>query len=367
MDNINIIIVIPTYEPDEKLINTLNSMRDAGFKRLIVVNDGSGSRFEGIIDRLKKEHPSAVVLSYGENRGKGFALKTAFDYIAKNEKDYIGAVTVDGDGQHLPEDVVRVAERLAEDDGKVIIGCRDFDDADVPKKSKTGHNIVNAALKILFGITSSDSQSGLRGIPAALIPAFASEIDGNRYDYETVMFIYMKMHGISFDEVKIKALYEDGNKETHYRALVDSIRVARSVIHQLPIVKQMISSVTCFIVDTGLFRLLDAVLPAGSAEASIARHLFFATAISRVLSSTLNYTINRLYVFRSKASVGASFIKYAVLAAIQMTLAWLGITGLTLLTGVEGFPRTLLKIAVDACLFTASYFVQKKWVFKNGR
>ena len=361
----NIILIIPTYEPDEKLIKTVRAMHAEGFEKILLVNDGSGPAYDCIFDRLSQEFPNDTILSHEKNLGKGRALKTAFSYVNENLKGILGAVTADGDGQHEAGDVMRVAKRLSENNDSVIIGCRDFENAQVPGKSKAGHGLVSGILGRLFNISASDSQSGLRGIPFKYLEKFATEIEGERFEYETVMFIYMKNEGIPFEEIKIKAVYEDGNKSTHYRALADPLRVGRSIFRQVPIAKQLLSSLVCAVVDIGLFRLFDAVLPEN--ESNTAVHLFFATAIARVISAVLNYSINRLYVFRSRAGVASSFVKYAMLAAVQMTLSWLGTTGVTMLTGATGLPRTLLKFSVDICLFFLSYFVQKKWVFKSRR
>ena len=96
-------IVLPSYKPDEKLEQTVLGFHEAGFADIIVIDDGGGESFKAVFDRIAALD-FCTVLTHEENRGKGAALKTAFEWYAKN-RDGIGVVTADGDGQHTPEDV----------------------------------------------------------------------------------------------------------------------------------------------------------------------------------------------------------------------------------------------------------------------
>ena len=93
-------LVIPAYEPDEKLIKLLKEVSALNLFQIIVVNDGSGDKFN-----VAKEY--AILLSHGINKGKGAALKTAFTYIKNLNTDGI-IVTADSDGQHKVSDIVKV-------------------------------------------------------------------------------------------------------------------------------------------------------------------------------------------------------------------------------------------------------------------
>ena len=134
--NENIFVIIPSLNPDERLINTVNGMLDIGFKRIIIVNDGSDKSH---LKYFPKADENITVIHRKQNHGKGAALKVAFRHILRNYPNAVGAVTVDGDGQHLPEDALACANALDNTKKRVILGCRDFSGEDVPGRSRMGN------------------------------------------------------------------------------------------------------------------------------------------------------------------------------------------------------------------------------------
>lgn len=126
-------------------------------------------------------------------------------------------------------------------------------------------------------------------------------------------------------------------------------------------IRLALSSGICMIIDLAIFHGMGMVLDLSRAAVEI----FIATLTARVVSSLINYTINRKWVFESGASVGRSMLRYYILAACIMLMSWLLVTGLVSITGADGIARTALKFCTDCCLFAVSYFAQKKWVFKS--
>lgn len=104
------IVVIPAYQPDEKLIQTVAELRQKTDYPIVIVNDGSSEDRAEIFSRLE---PEATVLHHEVNCGKGRAMKTAFAYIHEHYASTEGVVTVDADGQHLVPDIVSVSEEWA--------------------------------------------------------------------------------------------------------------------------------------------------------------------------------------------------------------------------------------------------------------
>ena len=101
------IVIIPAYEPEEKLI-PLTQQLIAKNLEVVVVDDGSGENYLPIFTKLT----GATVLTHPENKGKGEALKTAYRYIKETHAhEEVAIVTADSDGQHSPEDIVRIATR----------------------------------------------------------------------------------------------------------------------------------------------------------------------------------------------------------------------------------------------------------------
>jgi hypothetical protein len=102
------------------------------------------------------------------NPGKGAALKTGINYILCEFPDALGVVTADADGQHHPEDILRVAGRLASDRESLILGVRSLRST-VPLHSRIGKRITRSLVWLPIGQRLSDTQTGLRAIPRSLL------------------------------------------------------------------------------------------------------------------------------------------------------------------------------------------------------
>ena len=126
--------------------------------------------------------------------------------------------------------------------------------------------------------------------------------------------------------------------------------------------KYSISSVVCFLLDYGLFTLLNAVILRSVADGE--RELI-ATYGARIVSAAVNFLLNRNVVFRDVSSPGRSAVRYALLAIVQAAVSALLVYGIRRLTGSSQLMETVIKIPVDVGLFIASYQIQKRWVFKG--
>ncbi len=221
----DIAIVLHSLNPDHRLNLVVDGVMEQGFKTIIIVNDGSDNEHLAPFAEAQKK-PGVTVLTHPVNYGKGHALKTAFEYC-KNNLDIAGVVTIDGDGQHHPEDIRACALRMKET-GNVVLGCRDFSLPDVPFKSRNGNNITKFVFRTFCGIKISDTQTGLRAIPAKYFDDML-ETSGERFEYETNMLLEMKRRKIGFDEVKIRTIYEDNNKSTHFHPFRDSYKIYKVI------------------------------------------------------------------------------------------------------------------------------------------
>ena len=216
----DIALVIPVCDPDAERFPPLVHRLREDFTHVVVVDDGSAQGREAFDD--VRDNVDAVLV-HETNRGKGAALRTAFAWVQANLPHVAGVVTVDGDGQHDPEDVRRVAEELARDPtGGIVLGVRTFT-GDVPFRSKLGNFWTRGLFRLLTGLAVSDTQTGLRGIPSALLPRLLA-IPGDRYEYEIRMLADARRHPAPPREVPIRTIYLDGNAASHYRPLRDTFR-----------------------------------------------------------------------------------------------------------------------------------------------
>ena len=218
------VIVLPSLNPNEKFDRVVDGLRDAGFRRIMIIDDGSDPGHQRHFARAEA-FPECIVLHHDGNKGKGRALKDGFLEVLKCFPDTAGVITTDGDGQHLTQDIIACGERMLQEKTKVVLGCRDFDLPGVPARSVAGNKTTSRLFR-LYGIRLSDTQTGLRAIPARYLSRFC-EIEGERFEYETNMLLKMKRWGIAFVEQPIETVYEDENAGSHYNAVKDSWRIFR--------------------------------------------------------------------------------------------------------------------------------------------
>ena len=105
----NATVIIPSLNPDEKIISTVKSLIDEGFDDIVLVDDGSDEEHKARFEEAKALG-NVTLLVHEVNKGKGRAMKTAFEYILENRPNKPNVITVDGDGQHLATDVKNVSK-----------------------------------------------------------------------------------------------------------------------------------------------------------------------------------------------------------------------------------------------------------------
>ena len=205
INRLEIPIIIPSFEPDEKLLKLLQQLRDAGIVNIIVVDDGSGMQYTHFFDEAENKY-GCQVLHHAVNQGKGRALKTAFDYCLRQLPNMTGVITADSDGQHTPECILDCVDALLEHTDSLILGCRCFEQEDVPVRSEFGNKCTRIVMKYLAGISISDTQTGLRGISTEFMKQLLF-VKGERFEFETNMLLEAKNRKILFFEVPIKTIY----------------------------------------------------------------------------------------------------------------------------------------------------------------
>ncbi len=356
MDKLNVTLVIPSLDPDEKFSSTVKDAVAAGFNDIILIDDGSHDENKKYFAELALL-PEVTLLTHEVNLGKGAALKTAFTYFSRERAESAGVITADGDGQHRTVDIVACAKAMqdAEESGMpaVVLGCRDFSLPHVPKKSRFGNRTTSLVFRLFCGMSISDTQTGLRAIPREYIPQML-EVKGSRYEYETNMLLMMGSDNIPYKEVKIETVYYDNNEKSHFRPIRDSIRVYGLIL------KYAASSLFSSVVDLLMFFLLSQFVFRADTTTSV----FFATALARVVSVIINFAMNKKLVFDNDGNVGKTFFRYVCLAVPIMLVSGLAVYFISNVLMVESaFIKTLIKLPVDTLLFLISFRVQKKWVF----
>lgn len=346
-------VIVPSYDPDEKLGSVIRDLEDSGFDDIILVNDGS---HENCLKYFPSpaDHPALTLLTHEVNRGKGAALKTAFEWFLKNRPGREGVVTADGDAQHRVCDILGCAEDMLAS-GELVLGVRDFSRPDVPPRSRMGNRITSTVFLVLCGLRVSDTQTGLRAFPAATLPDLC-RVSGDRYEYETNMLLALKGFGIKYRERKIETVYIEENQTSHFRPVRDSLRIYALIL------KFLLSSGAATIIDLLLFYLLYKFLPLTGFK--VAWLTLEATVAARICSSLVNFAINRGVVFKSDGNIWLSLLKYYAVAIPIMLCSAGGVTLIGYLLGANApIGRTIFKMIVDTLLYFVGFRLQREWVF----
>ena len=356
------IALIPAFEPDERILRLADELIKKGFD-ILVVDDGSGPSYRELFNDLSQR---AIVLTHSNNLGKGAALKTGLRFINKymaytesiltpsgamtvSGGDAV-IVTVDADSQHLPDDVMRVAEIAAVRRDALVLGSRALD-TEVPVRSRIGNTVTRHVYSAATGVRVHDTQTGLRAFHRSLIPRLL-EIEGDRYEYEINMLMQLAAEGVPIIEERIETVYENNNSGSHFRTIRDSVRVYKEIL------KFSASSLASFAIDYGIYALLLAVTGA----AGVANGAVISNIGARLVSASANYTMNKKLVFKSRTGFARSAAQYFVLAAF--ILAGNTIV-LSTLIGTVGVNSLVAKLLTEALFFTISWTVQRYIIFHS--
>lgn len=337
-----VVVLIPAYKPDKRLIELTRELIVDNGLDVLLVDDGGQEAYAPIFDACREL--GAEVAVHAVNMGKGRALKTGINAAMLKWPDMAGIVTADADGQHTPADILRLIDALHEHPDKLVLGSRTFT-GEVPAKSRWGNRITRLVYALASGIHVSDTQTGLRALPASSLPAMA-RIDGERYEYEMNVLLKLRDLGLGVFEVPIETIYIDDNAGSHFNPVRDAIKI------YMVIFKYLFSSILSFVIDYALYWLCLSVFGFSA---------LISYALARLVSSQVNYHLNKHTVFGGRGGKGAMLRYYA----LCVTQGVLGAALVQVLPGILPLSAAVIKIPVDLLLFMLSYFIQRDYVFKK--
>ncbi|MBW2287678.1 MAG: bifunctional glycosyltransferase family 2/GtrA family protein [Deltaproteobacteria bacterium] len=338
-------LVIPAFQPEPSLRSLVEELLREPYPFVILVDDGSTPEHRPLFAALA-ELPRVRLLTHAINLGKGDALKSGFNEALVHFPEACGVVTVDADGQHLPEDVRRVAEALTETPDHLCLGVREFG-GNVPLRSRFGNSLTRQFFRVLVGGNLRDTQTGLRGIPTAMMGDLLAS-KAARYEFELEMLIRAHKLDAPCRQIPITTVYEAGNRTSHFDPLFDSLRIYFVFIR--------------FIASSMLTGLIDIL--AFSIAFQFGATILSSAVAGRLVAGSFNFFVNEKYVFRAEGSLSLVLFKYVLLVAAMTTVSYQLILGF-----VENFGLNVYfaKISVETFLFLVSFTVQRLLVFGPGR
>lgn len=193
-------IVIPAYNEEKVIQDVIREIQAVGYRQIIVVDDGSCDH----TCQRAKEMPGVVTLKHLINRGKGASVKTGVEAAKLLGADTV--VTMDGDGQHNPKDIVPMLDKIQEG-YDVVLGSRLIDCQNMPKYKIVHNRIGNLLVWMLYGLFVTDSQSGFRAYSHKALHTIDTRTDRYEYDSEVVREIHR--HKLKFIEIPIEVRYTE--------------------------------------------------------------------------------------------------------------------------------------------------------------
>jgi glycosyltransferase involved in cell wall biosynthesis len=347
-----IALLIPAYKPSPVLIELLEKIQTliAGspINKVIVVNDGSGQEFDKVFDVIKKMD-GVELIEHAINLGKGAALKTGYNHILVKNPDISAIATADADGQHSPEDIVKLANASLESPESLYLGVREFD-KDVPLRSRFGNIMTRNVLKVLTGLTLRDTQTGLRVIPKHLcLSGLKIPVNGYSFEMESIVSAgNSEGNHLNIVEVPIQTIYEEGNPTSHFNPVLDSMRIYFVFIRYLS------SSLFASLIDNSTFAIVYGLTSSPG----------WAQFWGRLISLLAAFFILKNAVFKSNARWYLSLAKYSLLVGAfgLISYAVINFTHQNF-----GTPIVVSKILVESILFITGFAFARSFIFKSKK
>ena len=193
---------VPAYN-EEGVIGDLIKKMLPFVDSVVVCDDGSSD-----LTSKEAEDAGAFVIQHSTNKGKGAALKSLFDYAKHSNADVI--VTIDGDGQFLPEEIPKLAKYVENGKSDIVIGYRFETEKDMPSYRKFGNKILDEVSKKAANLSLRDTQSGFRAYSKQAIAKIHFKNNGFAADSEILIDASEK--NLSISEQNVSVLYNTGNK-----------------------------------------------------------------------------------------------------------------------------------------------------------
>jgi glycosyltransferase involved in cell wall biosynthesis len=218
-------IVVPAYNEATVIQDVIAEIRGAGYDNIVVVDDGSRD------DTAELAQAAGVTtLRHRLNRGKGAATKTGIEAAKLLGADII--VTMDADGQHSPEDIIRLIEPIEKNHCDVVLGTRLKNPEGMPWYKILANKIGNLVTWYFYGLYVSDSQSGFRAYSRYASELINTKTDRYEYDSEVIREIYL--YKLKYVEIPIQVRYTEYSMgKVHKQSLENGFKTLYKIIWNL--------------------------------------------------------------------------------------------------------------------------------------
>ena len=219
------IVLIPSYKPDKRLsqlVNSLNSVKDL---MIMIVNNGNGQEFNTNFHKIEKLD-NIFICNIKTNRGKGYGIKKGIEEILKNHSGVKNIIFADGDGQHTTGDIIKFHKELNNSNivNTFLIGNRRHN-FNTPKINLIGNKIYKILFSLIRGININDSLCGLRAISVTHSKKLL-KMNNNDFAFEIECIIKLVKMNFNIKEIDISSTYFKDNK-SNFQKFSDSLRLIK--------------------------------------------------------------------------------------------------------------------------------------------
>lgn len=337
----SLVVLIPAYEPGEPLVKLVQELAAADVRAVVVVNDGSGPDFDHYFDAVRAVGEKVIVLNHAVNLGKGAALKTGLNHCLYTYRDQAAVITVDADGQHLKDDILRVGDTLVANPNALVIGARQWEGA-IPMCCKFGNTLTRYVMFAVIGCRLTDTQTGLRGIPPVLA-ARLLKLKSSGYEFELDMLITARHLGIPIHEEPIKTVYFDDNKSSHFNPLLDSVKI------YFVLLRFVMASVATAMIDFAVFSIVY-----GQTS-----HIVTSQIAARAVAMVFSYSVIKQSISNSDRKNSDVFPKYLLVVLLSGCLSY-GL--IRFVMNAYSVGAMAAKLVAESIIFIAQFAVLREFI-----
>lgn len=289
-ESVDTVAAIPAYN-EESTVGSVVERARLHVDEVVVVDDGSTDSTVAAA-----EQAGATVIEHGTNRGYGATLQTAFSVADDRNADTL--VTLDGDGQHDPEDIPKLLARQRESDANVVVGSRFRGDANdhIPRYRRIGLFVINVLTNLSMGVFPfkswvSDTQSGFRAFDARAIESLADDRTlGDDMSASTDILYHARRNGYAVEEVGTTIHYDGEETSTQnpfFHGLSVVSNILRTVERERPLTFVGLPGIVAVIVGIGLgYWAVVNYIQTGTFPTGIVLVCLFSTFLGSLLSFT---------------------------------------------------------------------------------
>ena len=332
--NSEMVILMPVYNPNERIVNYVKKLKENNYQ-VILINDGSKSEYHSLFEKMVHD---CKIISYPFFKGKGYAIKKGIHYIKEHLQDKKGIIILENEYDLIHINHIRTL---------------------IDKNSQKMCVVHHKGKRFLTKLFSMIYNKEFIDVDSELLNQMISQIDIDQMMavdencYEVQSLIQSVQNNQDIEEIQLE------NKQQPFHLKNKSLQIMYVIF--LHLIRFISSSIISSVIDVLLAWILLDVLKLWMT--SDFWRIALSSLIARILSTIVNYVINKKYVFKGKNNSKQTARRFLILTVVITILSTLFVYTAS---SLHIMSEKLAKPVGDLLLFLLSYSAQTKWVFKNN-